>query len=96
MTNPLKKFFIPLIYQSLLFSLPQAPQIISGRVEIDQNRIISSDRAIINWGEFSIQHGETLQFIQPSSTSTVLNLLVLPALSLRFGSFKKNNFDEEK
>ena len=29
------------------------------------------------------------------ATSTLLNLLVLPALSLRFGSFQKNNFNEE-
>ena len=29
------------------------------------------------------------------ATSTLLNLLVLPTLSLRFGRFAKNNFDEE-
>ncbi|HUX60442.1 MAG TPA: efflux RND transporter permease subunit, partial [Ignavibacteriaceae bacterium] len=29
------------------------------------------------------------------ATSTLLNLLVLPALSLRFGSFQKGNFNEE-
>jgi CzcA family heavy metal efflux pump len=29
------------------------------------------------------------------STSTLLNLLVLPTLSLRFGRFTKNNFEEE-
>ncbi len=29
------------------------------------------------------------------ATSTLLNLLVLPALSLRFGSFQKSNFNEE-
>ncbi len=30
------------------------------------------------------------------ATSTLLNLLILPTLSLRFGRFTKNNFDEEK
>ena len=30
------------------------------------------------------------------ATSTLLNLLVLPSLSLRFGRFTKNNFEEEQ
>lgn len=30
------------------------------------------------------------------ATSTLLNLLVLPTLSLRFGKFTKNNYDEEE
>jgi len=32
-----------------------------------------SDRAIINWQDFSIQHGELTQFIQPSSAGATLN-----------------------
>jgi filamentous hemagglutinin family protein len=38
--------------------------------------ITASDRAIINWQQFSIQPGETTRFIQPRSTASVLNRVV--------------------
>ncbi|HSH93295.1 MAG TPA: filamentous hemagglutinin N-terminal domain-containing protein, partial [Roseimicrobium sp.] len=33
----------------------------------------SSDRAVVNWGGFSINKGETTTFVQPGSKSAVLN-----------------------
>src|SRR5215467_2134603 len=38
-------------------------------VRVDQ----SSNRAIINWNTFNIRQGETTTFVQPNSSSVVLN-----------------------
>ena len=35
-----------------------------------------TDRAIINWGDFSIGNGQTVQFIQPGSNSLAVNRVI--------------------
>ena len=64
----------------LAIANPAGQQVISGQVGLQAQgstlNITASDRAIINWKQFSIQPGETTRFIQPNSTSTVLNRVV--------------------
>ncbi len=64
----------------LVIANPTGHQIVQGQVGIQAQgstlNITASDRAIINWKQFSIQPGETTRFIQPHSTATVLNRVV--------------------
>jgi len=52
--------------------------------------IRNSNGAIINWKSFSINGGETTQFIQPSSTSAVLNRVTGGDVSRILGSLQSN------
>ncbi|WP_354009790.1 filamentous hemagglutinin N-terminal domain-containing protein [Endozoicomonas lisbonensis] len=49
-----------------------------------------SDRAIINWRDFSIGHGEITTFNMPSSSSAVLNRVFGDNLSTIFGTLNAN------
>src|SRR3972149_496088 len=66
-----------IISSLFLYALPQEPQIASGEARVvaqqGQLNITTSDKAIINWKEFSIGTKELVQFQQPSSASAVLN-----------------------
>ena len=50
------------------FNRPDAATLI-----VNQN----TDRAVINWNSFSIANGELTKFVQPSSSSAVLNLSLI-------------------
>ena len=41
--------------------------------QLGLTQVTASNRAIINWSSFNVGVGETVQFIQPSATSRVLN-----------------------
>lgn len=69
---------IACIYSSNAKALPQGPSIASGSVGFVNNGSSmdvrqKTDRAVINWQQFGIQPGESVNFIQPSSSSLVLN-----------------------
>ncbi|MCB1231450.1 MAG: filamentous hemagglutinin N-terminal domain-containing protein, partial [Verrucomicrobiae bacterium] len=49
-----------------------------------------SDKAIIDWQSFSIEAGELTQFLQPSSSSAVLNRVVSGNLSAIHGTLSAN------
>ena len=49
-----------------------------------------SDKAIINWQDFSIAKGELTQFVQPGKNSSVLNRVVSGNPSAIFGTLKAN------
>ncbi|MBP6785031.1 MAG: filamentous hemagglutinin N-terminal domain-containing protein, partial [Verrucomicrobiales bacterium] len=49
-----------------------------------------SDRAIINWQDFSIAAGQTTQFLQPSSTSAMLNRVMGGNPSQIYGNLQAN------
>lgn len=66
------------IYTTSANALPQGPSIASGAIDIvNNNRRMAirqmTDKAIINWQQFGIASGETVNFIQPSSSSLILN-----------------------
>ncbi|MFX4728967.1 filamentous hemagglutinin N-terminal domain-containing protein, partial [Acinetobacter baumannii] len=78
----------------LVIANPTGHQIVQGQVGIQTQgstlNITASDRAIINWKQFSIQPGETTRFIQPHSTATVLNRVVGPDPSQILGNLIAN------
>jgi len=59
---------------------PEGAQVVNGEVSIQQSAynttITASDRAIINYSSFDIAQPETVQFIQPSSSASVLNRII--------------------
>lgn len=77
------------------WALPQGATVVNGQVSVIQplagSQVINaSSGAIINWKQFSIGAGESTQFIQPSSTSAVLNRVVGPDVSQLQGQLKAN------
>lgn len=50
----------------------------------------ASDRAVINWRDFSIQPGEMTQFHQPSTSSAVLNRVTTTTPSKILGNLQAN------
>lgn len=56
---------------------PEGERVMRGNVnfarQLGLTQITASNRAIINWSSFNVGVGETVQFIQPSATSRVLN-----------------------
>lgn len=73
---------------------PMGPEVIHGQVAMTQEGsslvIEASDRAIINWQDFSIAPGELTQFIQPHARASVLNRVVGHEKSLIQGMLKSN------
>jgi filamentous hemagglutinin family protein len=49
-----------------------------------------TDRAVINWNSFSIANGELTKFVQPNSTSSVLNRVVTANPSQIYGTLQGN------
>jgi filamentous hemagglutinin family protein len=49
-----------------------------------------TDRAVINWNSFSIANGELTKFVQPSSSSSVLNRVVTANPSQIYGTLQGN------
>ncbi len=79
----------------LATAVPSGPQVVTGQATIsapDANtlNITNSDGAIINWQGFSIGAGETTRFLQPSSTSAVLNRVIGQNPSAILGSLLSN------
>ncbi|MFI5334338.1 MAG: filamentous hemagglutinin N-terminal domain-containing protein [Chlamydiales bacterium] len=69
---------LSLFAHTLCFANPQEPAVLSGDVKFEQTdaatlSVTASDKAIINWKEFSIGANEITQFIQPNSQAMVLN-----------------------
>ena len=50
----------------------------------------SSQNAVINWQSFSIGAGESVQFVQPNSSSVALNRVIGPDPSVILGSLSAN------
>lgn len=57
-----------------------------GQVTVNQ----SSERAVLNWQQFSIQNGETTTFVQPSGSSAALNRVTGGQLSQIDGQLNAN------
>jgi filamentous hemagglutinin family protein len=79
-----------------LGATPQEPVVIAGDVHFDSQpnvlRITTSDKAIINWKHFSIDKGETVQFLQPQALSVVLNRVVTGSPSELLGRLEANGY----
>jgi filamentous hemagglutinin family protein len=92
-----------LLASSALFLLPVAAnaqptggEVVRGQATIDGEgtgdvRVRqSSDRAIINWQDFSVRAGERIRFDQPNASSIALNRVTGPNISNIFGSLEAN------
>jgi len=76
-------------------ALPTNPNIESGTASITQstNQLTinqSTDKLITNWSSFNIGKDATVQFNQPSSTSSALNRVSSNDPSYIFGSLRAN------
>jgi len=79
-----------------LYANPNGEQVVGGAAGFhrpDAATLIvnqNTDRAVINWNNFSIANGELTRFVQPSSSSAVLNRVVTANPSSIYGSLQAN------
>jgi len=78
-----------------LHANPVGGEVTAGQVEISTVGSAlhiqqTSDRAVINWRDFSIQPGEMTQFHQPSASSAVLNRVTSTTPSQLMGQLQAN------
>ncbi|HEY4079199.1 MAG TPA: YDG domain-containing protein [Burkholderiaceae bacterium] len=75
-------------------TLPTGMSVVAGQVQSQlsgkQLTITNSNNAILNWQSFSIGAGNSVKFVQPSSTSQVLNRVTGNDPSSIFGSLSSN------
>ncbi|MFA7516365.1 MAG: filamentous hemagglutinin N-terminal domain-containing protein, partial [Candidatus Ratteibacteria bacterium] len=72
---------VGLLLPMQVFSLPNDPSVVAGQSSIsqtaDQMTITqTTDKAIINWGGYSIDVGELVQYLQPGANAVSLNRIV--------------------
>jgi len=83
-----------LVFAPFCRSNPSGEQVVGGSASFDRSastlQITTSDRAIINWQDFSIQFGETTKFLQPNSSSATLNRVITGNPSSLLGSLQAN------
>ncbi len=83
-----------ILIPQLAIANPLGPQVVSGQASFTaQGKTLSvtnSDRAIINWQDFSIGNGEITRFIQPTATSAVLNRVIGNNPSAIYGALQSN------
>jgi filamentous hemagglutinin family protein len=78
-----------------LLGNPEGGAVVGGQAAISHSGttlqvLQSSDRAVINWRDFSIQPNETTRFIQPSASSAVLNRVTSSSPSQLLGALQAN------
>lgn len=75
---------------------PSSPTVSQGAASFSSlgslTTIKTSDRAVINWGSFNIGLGETVSFVQPSSSSVVWNQINSAAPSQILGNLNANGY----
>ena len=94
----LKQSFLPISVAMLLpacvFALPEIREVAAGQADVSRSNsslvITTSDKAIINYDSFNIEGREHVQFVQPSSSSTVLNRVIGKDVSSILGSLSAN------
>ncbi len=92
----MKKFLFCIVcLPGVLACLPEQSVVESGKVSLhrhsDNTMVIeASDKAIIRHKSFDVQRGEKVRFIQPSSSSSVLNRIEGSKASKIFGSIESN------
>ncbi|MDH3759713.1 MAG: filamentous hemagglutinin N-terminal domain-containing protein, partial [Gammaproteobacteria bacterium] len=74
---------------------PSGPTVVNGSATFSQPNantlnVNNSRNAIINWQSFSIGHGQTTNFIQPSSSSAVMNRVISNNPSKIYGNLNSN------
>jgi filamentous hemagglutinin family protein len=81
---------------SALYANPTGEQVVGGAAAFNRPDVATlivnqnTDRAVINWNSFSIANGELTKFVQPSSSSAVLNRVVTANPSAIYGTLQAN------
>jgi filamentous hemagglutinin family protein len=84
------------VVPSALYGNPLGEQVVGGAAGFSRpdaaTLIVNqhTDRAVINWNSFSIANGELTKFVQPNSTSSVLNRVVTANPSQIYGTLQAN------
>src|SRR5574344_664730 len=86
---------ISLVVASNLYGAPSGGTVVSGNATISQNANTtninqSSNKAIINWQDFSIKSNETVNFNQPNVNSITLNRVIGNEKSIIDGALNAN------
>ena len=86
---------ISLVVASNLYGAPTGGTVVSGTATISQNANTtninqSSNKAIINWQDFSIKSNETVNFNQPNVNSITLNRVIGNEKSIIDGALNAN------
>ncbi len=84
-------FVSMLIISPYGFALPEGENVVNGQASFQEylnglNINVATEKAIIEWLNFCIAHGETVNFFQPSSSSITLNRVVGLDPSTIFGA----------
>lgn len=89
-----KQLYVSLFCLYSLYGQPHGTDVMHGivqwRQEVDGLTVTASNRAIVHWKEFSVGQGELLRFIQPSSTSAILNRVLEGNPSKLLGNLEAN------
>jgi filamentous hemagglutinin family protein len=77
------------------FANPSGADVVSGDVSMissESSLLITqtSDKAIVNWQDFSISNNETTKFLQSSNDAVILNRVVSNSPSLIYGNLEAN------
>ncbi|MCT7497973.1 two-partner secretion domain-containing protein, partial [Aliarcobacter cryaerophilus] len=91
----LKGGLISLVVSSNLYGAPSGGTVVSGTATISQNANTtninqSSNKAVINWQDFSIKSNETVNFNQPNVNSITLNRVIGNEKSIIDGALNAN------
>ena len=76
-----------------VYALPVGGSLLYGYVDLLSNPAVlkqHTERAIVSWHDFSIDWNESLEIVQPSQTSILLNLVDGGVMSILDGSLKAN------
>lgn len=75
-------------------ALPTDPGVVAGNASFAQSgnalTVTNSSGTIINWNSFSIGSGESVRFIQPDASSSVMNRVLAADPSVLLGSLQSN------
>lgn len=91
----MRKFIIvSVLFLEAVVANPKGGEVISGSCQMEQKgqllEIKASDKSIIHWKDFSIDTGEITRFIQPATSSAVLNRVMSSNVSKIMGTLKSN------
>lgn len=90
----MRKSALAFLFPLSLLANPSGPQVISGSALFSSEgarlSIEASDRAIIEWQSFTIEPGETAEFIQPAIHAAVLNKVAGQLPSSLLGTLLSN------
>jgi len=85
-----------LIFPAYIFALPQGGQVVAGQADITNPSAVqmqinqATQKAIINWQQFSIAAPEAVNFTQPNAAAIALNRVIGVDPSVIYGSLSAN------